>query len=173
LEGLIALRCEYTGKMWVEVMLVRDLNDSDAPLHAIADALARICPDEVHINLPTRPPVETWVQPPDEEGLSRARAILGDVAHVVHPSKRTFDLSASDSLLDAILGVIRRHPLSQDDLLSALQNWPPEDVVAVLTELQDSGAAQAVERHGIIFWSAADSFYPEEMQSQRTKPKSF
>lgn len=42
-------------------------------------------PDEVHINLPTRPPAETWVQPPDEKGLLRALAILGDVARVVHP----------------------------------------------------------------------------------------
>ena len=73
-NGLIAFRKEYQGKLWVEVMLVRGLNDTEAAaLREIATILKSIQPDEVHILQPDRPPVETWVQPPDEEGLLRAR----------------------------------------------------------------------------------------------------
>lgn len=70
-DGLAAFRQEYRGKLWVEVMLVRGLNDSERTLRGIAAALEGIRPDEIHINLPTRPPVETWVAPPDEESLLR------------------------------------------------------------------------------------------------------
>ena len=74
-DGLVAFREEYQGKLWIEVMLVRELNDTEAALKEIAAILKRIRPDEVHILQPERPPVETWVQPADEEGLLRARAI--------------------------------------------------------------------------------------------------
>ncbi len=69
-DGLVAFRKEYRGKLWVEVMLVKGLNDTSQALEDIAKVLHRVKPDAVHINLPTRPPVETWVKPTDEEGLT-------------------------------------------------------------------------------------------------------
>jgi len=63
LQGLIDFRKEYHGKLWVEVMLVRDLNDTGQALIELAAVLERMQPDEVHILKPTRLPVETWVQP--------------------------------------------------------------------------------------------------------------
>ena len=170
LDGLVAFREEYSGKLWVEVMLVQGLNDSEIALNDIAVALQMICPDEVHINLPTRPPVETWVQPPDEEGLFRARAILGEIAKVVQPVSGTFDLSGFDSLVDAVIGIITRHPMREDELLRTLEYWSPDKVKSTLAELHNSGLAQVVERYGTRFWSAAPARYPEREQSQRTKP---
>ncbi|MEA3441424.1 MAG: radical SAM protein [Chloroflexota bacterium] len=170
LEGLIAFRSEYNGKLWVEVMLVRDLNDTEAALRDIAAALRRINPDEVHINLPTRPPVETWVQPPDEECLLRARAILGEIARVVHPAQGTFVLSDGADVVDAVVGIITRHPMSQEELERALDRWAPGQVGQVLADLESSERAQVIERCGVRFWSAAPSHYPDEAQSRRTAP---
>ncbi len=162
LDGLIAFRAEYQGKLWVEVMLVRDLNDTEAALTEIAAALQRIQPDEVHIVQPTRPPVETWVQPPDEEGLLRARAILGDVASIVHPTSGSFDLSGDESLVDAVVGIITRHPMREDELFRTLAHWSPGDISDVLEALADSGQAQVVERCSVRFWSASPAYYPAE-----------
>jgi len=170
-EGLTAFRRVYSGKLWIEVMLVRGLNDTEEVLRAIAATLQKIGPDEVHINLPTRPPVETWVKPPDEEGLMRARAILGDIAKVVHPAEGTFDLSSYDNVLDAIVGIITRHPMRQDELERTLAQWAPRKVSEALVTLQTSGRAQVVERYGIRFWSAAPSHFPKESQSRATSPE--
>ena len=54
-DGLVAFRKEYQGKLWVEIMLVRGLNDTEESLREIVAVLERVQPDEVHINLPTRP----------------------------------------------------------------------------------------------------------------------
>jgi len=159
-DGLLAFREDYQGKLWVEVMLVRDLNDTEAALTEIAAALQRIQPDEVHILQPTRPPVETWVQPPDDEGLLRARAILGDIATIVHPASGSFDLSGNESLVDTVVGIITRHPMREEELLETLEHWSPGDVAATLSELEKSGQAQNVERHGVRFWSASPAFFP-------------
>jgi wyosine [tRNA(Phe)-imidazoG37] synthetase (radical SAM superfamily) len=170
LEGLIAFRSEFAGKLWVEVMLVKGLNDTEDALQDIAAALSLIEPDEVHINLPTRPPVEIWVQPPDEEGLLRARAILGDIARVVHPAEGSFDLSEYDNLVDAVIGIITRHPMRQEELERTLEKWAPGQVEKILAELETSGRAQVVERYGVLFWSAAPSHFPDEANSMRTAP---
>lgn len=159
-DGLIAFRKEYPGKLWVEVMLVRGLNDTDTALNELAALMKRIQPDEVHLLQPTRPPAESWVQPSDEEGLLRARLILGEVARVIHPTSGSFDLSGAESLVEAVVGVITRHPMREDELIETLKHFAPGDVASTLKALEESGKAQVVERYGVRFWSASPAYYP-------------
>jgi wyosine [tRNA(Phe)-imidazoG37] synthetase (radical SAM superfamily) len=162
-DGLVAFRKEYQGKLWVEVMLVRGLNDTEESLREIVAVLEQVQPDEVHINLPTRPPAETWVQPPDEEGLMRALAILGEIARVVHPAEGSFDLSGFENVVDAIVSIITRHPMNETELRRTLEKWTPGQVDKALQELSASGRAQVVERYGKRFWSSAPAHYPEKV----------
>ena len=172
-EGLTAFRQEYQGKLWVEVMLVRGLNNSTQALEDIAKVIQGLKPDAVHINLPTRPPAETWIQLPDGEDLMRAISILGNIAEVVHPAEGIFDLSGYKSAADAIIGIITRHPMRQDELIRTLTCWTPEKVDEALADLEKSGRAQTVDRLGFRFWSATPSIYPDEVRSQQTNPSDF
>lgn len=154
-EGLVAFRREYRGKLWVEVMLVRGLNDSSEALSEIAGILEKVRPDAVHINLPTRPPAEIWVQPPDEDGLMRAISILGNIAEVVHRAEGTFDLSGYEHVVDAVVAIVTRHPMRQDELERALTRWSSGEVSQALANLEASGRVQIVERFGTRFWASA------------------
>jgi wyosine [tRNA(Phe)-imidazoG37] synthetase (radical SAM superfamily) len=171
LNGLVAFREGYRGKLWVEVMLVDRLNDTPEALWDIAKILQSIKPDAVHINLPTRPPAETWVKPSHSEGLMQAMAIFGHIAEVVHPAEGSFDLSGFANPVDAIIGIITRHPMRQDQLEHTLECWSPGKVDRVLADLRASGKAQIVERYGVNFWSAAPAHYPNKDRSQRTIPR--
>ncbi len=171
ISGLSAFRREYWGQLWIEVMLVRDLNDTDEALNEIAEAIDQIHPDEVHINVPTRPPVETWVLPPDEDGLMRACAILGDVAHVINPAEGIFDLGGYDNLLDAIVGIITRHPMQQEQIERTLIRWAPEQVDQLLVDLENSGRAKIIERYGVRFWTANPAHFPKTGHNQKTIPE--
>jgi wyosine [tRNA(Phe)-imidazoG37] synthetase (radical SAM superfamily) len=161
-EGMKQFRKEYSGKLWVEVMLIKGLNDNEQALREIAALLAEINPDEVHILQPTRPPVETWVEPSDEEGLERARRILGKIARVIDPSKGSFDLGEDDDLTDAIIDIITRHPMKETEIIDALSKHPQVNIQEALHLLETSGKAQVVIRYGVRYWSALPSFYPEE-----------
>jgi wyosine [tRNA(Phe)-imidazoG37] synthetase (radical SAM superfamily) len=158
-DGLVKFRRGYSGKLWIEVMLVKNLNDSDAALKDLATVLSHIEPDEVHISLPLRPPAEPWVEPADQGGLARAAAILGTVARILPPIPEGVDLSASDDLVDAIVAVISRHPMEEEELLRTLERWRPGDVCEVLGKLGTSGRAQVVTRFGRRFWSASGARY--------------
>ena len=165
LDGLITFSEEYQGKLWVEVMLVKDINDTEDQLSKIASALNRIKPDEVHIMQPTRPPVETWVKPPSEDGLRRASAILGNTARVILPASGSYDLGGVKTLVEAVVGIVTRHPMSEDELVETLKKWATGDVTNALSTLAESGKLQVVERNGIRFWSASPSYYPQDVQN--------
>jgi wyosine [tRNA(Phe)-imidazoG37] synthetase (radical SAM superfamily) len=161
-EGLAAFRAVYHGRWWVEVMLVKGMNDSEEALREIAVVLNRVRPDEVHLNVPIRPPAEPWVQPPDEEGLTRAVAMLGETARVLRPSEGQFELAVHGNVVDAVLAIITRHPMLEEELLGALEKWNPAEVGQALRELAASGRAQRIDRYGQQFWASKDACYVEQ-----------
>jgi wyosine [tRNA(Phe)-imidazoG37] synthetase (radical SAM superfamily) len=143
-------------------MLVHGLNDTSQALLEIAAHLREIQPDEIHINLPDRPPAETWVELPDDEAMMLALSILGTAAHVVHPAEGTFDLGGHKTLVDAVIAIITRHPMREEDLVKALNEWTSDELSATLEDLKKCGKAQVIERHGHRFWSAISAHYPQE-----------
>lgn len=161
-EGLIAFRKIYTGRLWIEVVLVEGMNDTEEALRDLAVILHQIGPDEVHLNIPTRPPAEIWIRPPDEEGLQRARAILGNVARIFDKTEGVHNLEGYSDVVEAVLDIITRHPMRQDELEQTLEKWFPGEVSSALEELKSSGRAQVVERYGVKFWSGAPARYPDE-----------
>lgn len=162
IEGLVAFRKEYSGKFWVEVMLVRGLNDTEKALNEIAEQLDIIQPDEIHILQPTRPPAESWVKPSDEEGILRAHAVLGSIARIIQPASGTFNLSGCNTLVDAVIAIITRHPMREDEIIKSVEQFSPEEVSSTLAELEKSGQAQVVTRYGYRFWRHTSSNFPEE-----------
>lgn len=179
IEGLNRFRGAYKGKLWIEVMLVEGLNDDIESLEAIAGQLALIQPDEIHLNLPTRPPAETWVKPPDADRVRSIQKIIesrlgenqGKTIRVIHPTQRIFNLSYSDSLREALLGIITRHPIQEEDLLEANGDWSTDEIKKALADLETSGQVQIIERHGQQFWTPTPAFFPDDAQSRRTVPK--
>lgn len=169
-EGLIAFREQYRGKFWLEVMLVEGLNDGERELLDLKRVIERIRPDKVHLTLPNRPPAETWVRPPDEEGLMRARAILGEVAEVTHPAEGSFEYKSEGDLMEIVMGIITRHPMRSVELERTLAAWRPGQVRKALRALERTGRAQTVERHNTCFWSAVSSYYPDEGRSEAARP---
>jgi len=160
-EGLTAFRQEFTGKLWIEVMLVRGINDTEQALKDLRALLDRIGPDEVHLLSPTRPPVETWVRPANEGGLMRATAILGGIATIVPPIDVATALGGSESVVDAVAEILIRHPMSQDQLERALTRWAPGQVQETLAHLRADQRVQTVRRYGVLFWTGAQAVYPK------------
>jgi wyosine [tRNA(Phe)-imidazoG37] synthetase (radical SAM superfamily) len=170
--GLIAFRKEYSGQLWVEVMLLRGLNDTPEALADLAALLERIQPDQVHLNRPTRPPCEPWAQPADDAGYARALAALGRPAQVVPDQFPRIDLDASVAPLDALAALLERHPMTEPDLLAALQPRTTEEVRDLLTRLHAAGRIQRIERGGIPCWSGAQArFAPDRLARCHAGPK--
>jgi hypothetical protein len=79
---------------------------------------------------------------------------------VVPPATGEFELEPDQGLIEAVLDIVRRHPMRQDELERALcQRVSSNRVEAVLDQLEASGRARVIERLGQRFWSAASAAY--------------
>ncbi|PKN58249.1 MAG: hypothetical protein CVU56_06295 [Deltaproteobacteria bacterium HGW-Deltaproteobacteria-14] len=161
-----ALRSEYSGKLWIEVMLVAGLNDGDEALEALAALLTTMSPDGVQITLPTRPPCEQWVHAPDAERLMKAVAVLGEVAAVVPPAPDNAAIASADPAA-AILDVITRHPMRETELGHLFASTDAATIHRILTELEVTGAARRIERHGYAYWTETATTFGD---TDRTRP---
>jgi wyosine [tRNA(Phe)-imidazoG37] synthetase (radical SAM superfamily) len=161
-SGLTAFRQEYDGHLWVEVMLVERLNDTHQALLDIGEVLRRIQPDEIHVNSPTRSPAEPWVKAAGQDHVMQAAALFDGIAPVrtAGGTQGSFDLSGADSVLDGIIGIITRHPMSQHELEQTLTRWAPGHVQELLASLADSGRARVVVRGGRRFWHRSSAYFP-------------
>jgi wyosine [tRNA(Phe)-imidazoG37] synthetase (radical SAM superfamily) len=120
LQGQVDFRKEYPGKIWLEVMLVKGVNDSDGSLMEIKDAIEQVKPDRIYISVPIRPPAKPGVRPPEPGRIIRAHEILGTALDSLDPFELT-DYESGDFGLDnftdvktAIIEICSRHPLREE-----------------------------------------------------------
>lgn len=83
IEGLIALKKEFKGKLFLEIMLVRDINDSLPYAYEFKQAIDRINPDKIQLNVPVRTTAEPWVKAPDRERVLEIQKILGPKCEII------------------------------------------------------------------------------------------
>ncbi len=83
IEGIVKLRQEYQGKLWLEVMLVEGVNDQPQHLAALKAAIGLICPDKVQLNSPVRVTAEPGVVGLSPERLRQICAYLGKACEIV------------------------------------------------------------------------------------------
>jgi len=83
IDGLVALRKEFRGKIWLEVMLVAGVNDDFGHIKELKKAIQRINPDKIQLNSPVRSTAEKNVLAVDKAKLEKIKEILGDKAEIV------------------------------------------------------------------------------------------
>lgn len=97
-------------------MLVAGVNDSPTLLTETADLLAELQPDIAYLSIPTRPPAEGWVRPPDEAVINRAYQLFSDrlphVEYLIGYEGNAFAFSGN--VEDDLLSITAVHPLRED-----------------------------------------------------------
>ncbi|MFC1753019.1 radical SAM protein [Thermoproteota archaeon] len=83
LNGLTDLRQEFKGKIWLEIMLIKGINDDIGYLTQFQKVVALVRPDKIQLNVPSRPPSESWVKIPALERLNKAQEIFGKNCELV------------------------------------------------------------------------------------------
>ncbi|MEA3297139.1 MAG: radical SAM protein [candidate division Zixibacteria bacterium] len=137
LQGLVDFQRRYSGQVWVEVMLVKDLNDSERELQSIKQAVDMIAPDRVYVLTPIRPPAERWVKPPNPETILRAQEILGEATLVSGLETGQFGLGEFSDAGQAILEIGSRHPLRSEQAAEIERTFSESGVVRHMLETKE------------------------------------
>jgi wyosine [tRNA(Phe)-imidazoG37] synthetase (radical SAM superfamily) len=120
IAGLESFRREFKGQIWLEVMLVRGVNDSPADIQALRRAIARINPDKVQLNTVVRPPAEKWARPLGRRALEKIRKELGARAEVVVNFRKRPQARMARNLRREILSIVERRPITVKDMADTL-----------------------------------------------------
>jgi len=164
IDGLAAMREEFGGAFWLEVMLVDGLNTSDEDMQALAKAVAKIMPDKVQVTTVVRPPAEAFARPVKAERLAQACEILGPLAEIVGPTAPpTAATTADENLATAILELLRRRPCTVTDIAAGLGAHPNE-VAKSVHELLDRGLVEVVEQKAKTYLRATNPPQTSEEQ---------
>ncbi|MCX5714696.1 MAG: radical SAM protein [Candidatus Omnitrophica bacterium] len=83
IEGLVDLRKEFRGKIWLEVMLVKGLNDDLRHIRKLKEVIEQVNPDKIQLNSPVRATTERDVIAVPKIKLEKIRGMLGDRCEIV------------------------------------------------------------------------------------------
>ncbi len=120
IAGLKKFRQEFKGKIWIEVLLVKDINDSPSHLQKLKTVLTEIYPDKVQLNTVVRPPAEKFAFSLTKSELETINDFLGGECEII----ATFDKKVQDlvqkSEEENILSMVQRRPMTLVDLSASL-----------------------------------------------------
>lgn len=138
IEGLKALRREFRGLLFMEVVLLAGFNDSNREIAGLRGVIQEISPDKVQLNTVVRPPTDSRAIALDMERLEEIKNFIGNKAEIiadVPPGKRR---QIFESYADTIIETARRRPMRALDLANVL-NLPLEEVENLLEGLLGKG----------------------------------
>lgn len=83
INGLISLRQEFKGKLWLEVMVVKGVNDELGHIRQLREVIDRINPDKIQLNSPVRSPAEEDILSVGRKKLEKFKEVLGDKCEII------------------------------------------------------------------------------------------
>jgi len=83
IQGLVSLRKEFKGKIWLEVMIARGINDDLRYIKKLKEIIEQIRPDKVQLNSPVRTTAVGGIEPVDKKKLEKIKEILGEKAEII------------------------------------------------------------------------------------------
>lgn len=148
----LALFCrEFSGQVWLEVMLVKNINDQPRDIEALQQAIRRINPDRVQLNTVVRPPLESFAAPLSPEDLTHlAGQLPGKVEIIASFAKREHDSWRSPESAE-ILEMLQRRPCTASDISEAL-NFEPSQTKRLMEELADQGQVLKMLHQGKTYY---------------------
>jgi wyosine [tRNA(Phe)-imidazoG37] synthetase (radical SAM superfamily) len=158
LHGLRQLRSRFKGRIWLEVLLCKGINDDPDHLADLGKEIRRIQPDAVQLNTVFRPGAEPDLLALSEAEMKTAESIMGITAQPYASIPQDNQEEDNQQLIiQQILEIITRRPCTVEDLASGL-SYSSERIQEALDELSkqdrihilsDSGGAHYSTRNWV------------------------
>jgi wyosine [tRNA(Phe)-imidazoG37] synthetase (radical SAM superfamily) len=138
IEGMVEFRKIYKGRIWLEILFCKGVNDRPEELQKMKETVSRIQPDLVHLNTVVRPPSEDGVRPLSQKEMEEIRGFLGERASIISEFDRHLTYVTKEDIKDGILRILKRRPLSLSDL-SKWMGIPQKELEEQISSLSQEG----------------------------------
>ncbi|MBN2300691.1 MAG: radical SAM protein [Acholeplasmataceae bacterium] len=133
-EGLISFSHAYQGELWLEIMLIKGMNDDEHSLKMFKEKLQYIKYNKLYLNTPIRPPAEVGIFPIDQKVMDHFSKELEGIS-IDLLSSIGFQSDIKDDIT-AIKSIIKRHPMNQYEILNFLKTRSCSNPQFILNKLK-------------------------------------
>jgi len=153
IQGLIDFRKEYSGKIWLEVLILPGYNDNKKDLKLLKDAFVRIKPDRIQLNSLDRPGILNTLRSATRNELQQIADFFGldNVEIIASAPKRKEIKSYRKDTETAILETIFRRPCTLDDL-SEILGLHKNEINKYLDVLESDDKIEIIRQSRGIFY---------------------
>ena len=152
-EGLRAFRRGYKGKIWLEIMLIKGINNNAEHIDIFKQIVSRLSADKVQLNTIARPPLEeTACGLDDAELLSFAHA-LGNGCEIIPAFEGRSRAQKTEQWRESVLATLTRRSLSLEDIVRTT-GVSPTEARAGLDRLVEEGKIRLVRFNDKWFYAA-------------------
>jgi len=155
-DGLVAFRAEYPGKIYLEVFVLPGYNMADEDADSLRAAVLRIGPDLIQINTLDRPGAIPGLRAATELEIDSfiRRLNLSHVEIIAPVQERKKNVSYRHDTESAILETIQRRPCTLEDITKIL-GMHVNEVNKYLDVLENDGRIEVVSQERGFFYRPA------------------
>ncbi len=147
IDGLERLRNDYKGLLFLEIVLLAGINDTEKEVEGLKTVIDRLNPEKIQLNTVVRPPADKRALSLDRERLEEIKIFLGERAEII--AGVTFDTKKdkADTLIRDLLDMLKRRPLRSIDIQD-VTGLSPHDVEDLVKGLLIKGYISRQEHSG-------------------------
>lgn len=154
IDGLKKFRSEFKGFLWLEIMLVKNVNDPSSHIKKLKEVIADIRPDRIQLNTVIRPPAEKSVQALSLDELEKIKKILNGRCEIIAEFDKKEQHTSTENMEDSILSMIQRRPLTLFDITISL-GIPKKEINKHLDSLVKKKKIQCVVHKNSKYYEPA------------------
>jgi wyosine [tRNA(Phe)-imidazoG37] synthetase (radical SAM superfamily) len=153
-EGLIALRREFSGQYWLEVFLLAGYTAIEGNVKRLAALAKRIGPDRVQLNTVARPPTKDFAMAVSPEALQKYAKFFDPPADVIAERPSRLGHKSDKVRPAAVLGMLRRRPCTVEHVAQGL-GLNRLEAIKKLEALMAKKQIETYRHEGEVFYRAS------------------
>ena len=120
ITGIDSFSQEFNGKVWLEIMVVKGINDSLEEIEKAAQVIKQMNLEKIQLNTVVRPPAEEFARPLTAEDLKNIKTVLGKKCEIIAEFKRPTQKAYKRDVEKRILSMVKRRPVTLVDISHSL-----------------------------------------------------
>ncbi|MFH0842265.1 MAG: radical SAM protein [Bacteroidota bacterium] len=123
IENIILFAGLFNRKLNTETMLVKGINDQAASFSEVGKIIRQVNPSTAYLSIPTRPPSDKNIKPPEEEAINAAWQIFTEmkISTELLTGFEGTNTGYTGNIYEDILNITAVHPLREDTLTELLR----------------------------------------------------
>jgi wyosine [tRNA(Phe)-imidazoG37] synthetase (radical SAM superfamily) len=155
IEGMKKFRDTYKGNIWLEIMLIKNVNDSIEELRRLKKVVEYLGVEKVQLNTVIRPPVDKTTDSISITELNKISEYFGHGCEVICDFEKGVEKKEGDDWLEMVLDILKRRSLTLNDIVK-ITGIPEHKVKSNLITMEAEGKIKQFHFEDNIFYIIND-----------------